>query len=110
MARPVGYAKCQQREIQIKKPPPMARKETDAMQNVCPMASALKLAYRVPLLACPAVLLIGRARWQGSVDGTVTTRYVAQSNRARVLRSVVQFWGLDSRERRRTRGVEHRAH
>ena len=44
LARTAGYAMCQQREPHIKKPPPMARKETDAKQNVCPLASALELA------------------------------------------------------------------
>ena len=44
LTRTVGYAKCQQREPHIKRPPPMARKETDAKQNVCPLASAAKFA------------------------------------------------------------------
>ncbi len=91
MARTVGYAKCQQRDVQIKKPPPMARKETDAIQNVCPMASAPKFA---PV----------ESSGVGSADGTVTTRYVARGNRARASRFVAQFWGLDSRESGRRRG------
>ena len=44
LTRAVGYAMCRPSELQIKPPPPMARKETDAKQNVCPLASAPKFA------------------------------------------------------------------
>ena len=91
LTRTAGYAKCQQREPQVKPPPPMTHKENRRE------AKRLSAGKRSKVRA-------GRFLWQGSVGGTVTTRYVAQSNRAKALRFVAQFWGLDSRESGRTRG------